>query len=566
MASSGWRCVTNKINSVLKTSIKANDYPNDLMSSSETTEIYQGIKIVDYRTHNGIDQYLVSACCESNGTKFTWEREKTLEKLCQDSLLKFWLQVVLSEENISISFTEIESAKVVFTKKLKTWMLQPIASRSDGDDHVAPRSHTHTLTPPKKRPRLFDEKGSSGHCCFESEEQSTLSINKNENKIRCPKSENLFNEPGSDFSTLIKKEIGVNNYLSEYSNVENQQEIFDLIDGLEVPPPHHEIGDVITCTKTISNNSQLNTYWVTWLYVSNETEESLGLSEAELIKHFGPNFQAETECPKFQLHRKKHGPATIREAKTIKKPRSISPRSESGHSDSSTVPPSDSGTFDLGEFRILSDHFTDSACQTDIELDPFACAYCQSRKGEDKRLSSLRQRKSKTESEVKEEPKEKKPLSAAKAEEGEEDDDDLVSIEYEIEKILNYRKVEGTNVDEYYIRWKGFTSHYDTWEPMENLSCCDKALVVFYVDRFGERKQVETELQKLTTTGNFAAAKKLVTPALPPIPEVILEKLSKAAPVTDEEIQVIVTRVFFSTNDLRKLNHFSRCLIGILTI
>jgi len=39
--------------------------------------------------------------------------------------------------------------------------------------------------------------------------------------------------------------------------------------------------------------------------------------------------------------------------------------------------------------------------------------------------------------------------------------------EWEIEKILNKRKIRG--VDKYLVRWKGFTVEYDTWERKENL-------------------------------------------------------------------------------------------------
>ena len=39
--------------------------------------------------------------------------------------------------------------------------------------------------------------------------------------------------------------------------------------------------------------------------------------------------------------------------------------------------------------------------------------------------------------------------------------------EWEVEKILNKRKVQGK--DKYLVQWKGFTAEGDTWESRENL-------------------------------------------------------------------------------------------------
>ena len=39
--------------------------------------------------------------------------------------------------------------------------------------------------------------------------------------------------------------------------------------------------------------------------------------------------------------------------------------------------------------------------------------------------------------------------------------------EWEVERILNKRKVQGKN--KYLVRWKGFTVEGDTWESKENL-------------------------------------------------------------------------------------------------
>jgi len=46
--------------------------------------------------------------------------------------------------------------------------------------------------------------------------------------------------------------------------------------------------------------------------------------------------------------------------------------------------------------------------------------------------------------------------------------------EWEIEKILNKRKIRG--VDKYLVQWKGFTAEHDTWEKREDLENAKKAL------------------------------------------------------------------------------------------
>ena len=49
--------------------------------------------------------------------------------------------------------------------------------------------------------------------------------------------------------------------------------------------------------------------------------------------------------------------------------------------------------------------------------------------------------------------------------------------EWEIEKILNKRKIRG--VDKYLVRWKGFTTEHDTWEKGEDLGNAREALEEF---------------------------------------------------------------------------------------
>jgi len=49
--------------------------------------------------------------------------------------------------------------------------------------------------------------------------------------------------------------------------------------------------------------------------------------------------------------------------------------------------------------------------------------------------------------------------------------------EWEIEKILNKRKIKG--VDKYLVRWKRFTVEHDTWERREDLGNVREVLEEF---------------------------------------------------------------------------------------
>ena len=49
--------------------------------------------------------------------------------------------------------------------------------------------------------------------------------------------------------------------------------------------------------------------------------------------------------------------------------------------------------------------------------------------------------------------------------------DENVINEYEVEKILRKRVKKGTT--QYLVKWKGYSSSENTWEPTENLHCPD---------------------------------------------------------------------------------------------
>ena len=60
--------------------------------------------------------------------------------------------------------------------------------------------------------------------------------------------------------------------------------------------------------------------------------------------------------------------------------------------------------------------------------------------------------------------------------------------EWEVEKILNKRKIRGK--DKFLVRWKGFTAERDTWESRENLQNTDDLLREFEEDYSRDGREV----------------------------------------------------------------------------
>ena len=65
-----------------------------------------------------------------------------------------------------------------------------------------------------------------------------------------------------------------------------------------------------------------------------------------------------------------------------------------------------------------------------------------------------------------------------------EDDD-----EYEVEKILKQKRVNGQPF--YLVKWKGYNTSENTWEPIANLKGCHQAMQEYWQQR-GHSKKKET--------------------------------------------------------------------------
>jgi len=61
--------------------------------------------------------------------------------------------------------------------------------------------------------------------------------------------------------------------------------------------------------------------------------------------------------------------------------------------------------------------------------------------------------------------------------------------EWEVEKILNKRKIRGT--EKYLVWWKGFIAEHDIWEKKEDLGNIREAL-----EEFEERMDTEVRRQE----------------------------------------------------------------------
>ena len=50
--------------------------------------------------------------------------------------------------------------------------------------------------------------------------------------------------------------------------------------------------------------------------------------------------------------------------------------------------------------------------------------------------------------------------------------------EYEVEQVLGHREISGTAY--YLVKWKGYSTSENTWEPIENLQNAQRTMVNFH--------------------------------------------------------------------------------------
>lgn len=62
--------------------------------------------------------------------------------------------------------------------------------------------------------------------------------------------------------------------------------------------------------------------------------------------------------------------------------------------------------------------------------------------------------------------------------------------DYEVERILDVQ-IHRNNKREFLIRWKGYSSNVDSWEPEENLNC--KELIDKYMEKVDRAKMLSTK-------------------------------------------------------------------------
>ncbi|KAJ0178272.1 hypothetical protein K1T71_006095 [Dendrolimus kikuchii] len=102
--------------------------------------------------------------------------------------------------------------------------------------------------------------------------------------------------------------------------------------------------------------------------------------------------------------------------------------------------------------------------------------------------------------------------SKSKAKKKKSTKDQKVEEEYEVEKIVDSKKIKGKL--HYLIRWKGYTSESDTWEPENTLSCPE--LINKYNDEKENSKNKEAKPAKKDNRKRKGTKKESKSPAKKP--------------------------------------------------
>jgi hypothetical protein len=96
--------------------------------------------------------------------------------------------------------------------------------------------------------------------------------------------------------------------------------------------------------------------------------------------------------------------------------------------------------------------------------------------------------------------------------------------------------------DMYLIKWRGWDSDFNTWEPPANLLNCDDALLNFYRNRKEEAAQALKQTEYYVTSNGHRRRKGPSVPDVPPDPRPldirVKEFFDFTFPLSEEDIMV----------------------------
>lgn len=78
-----------------------------------------------------------------------------------------------------------------------------------------------------------------------------------------------------------------------------------------------------------------------------------------------------------------------------------------------------------------------------------------------------------------------------------------------VQKLLDKRKNPKTNKTEYLVKWKGYPSRYDSWEPYQNIRHIEKKFFIAYEQALSSKNlyeydQILPHLQEILTQKNHS--------------------------------------------------------------